>query len=162
MVKRRDPGLVGGAVWWAFDIASLWACFSAFGPVPPVAILGAGLLPRLWATPCRSWAASAVDGGTIGALLALGADPGTTVVAVIVYRLISCWLPALPGALAYVQLRPVSRWEAADSGPAARRAGSARPRAPPRPARPRAPAAPRPRIGASTESQRATLNSCPA
>jgi hypothetical protein len=58
-----------------------------------------------------------VDGGMIAALVALGAAPGTTVVAVVVYRLISCWLPAIPGAFAYLQLRKrAAQWQAEESG----------------------------------------------
>lgn len=116
VVRRRDPGLLGGAMWWAFDIAVLWAAFHAFGPVPPVAILVLGYFLGLLGNAIPFLGSiGGVDGGMIAALLALGADPGTTVVAVIVYRLISCWLPAIPGALAFVQLRRrIQRWDAAD------------------------------------------------
>jgi uncharacterized membrane protein YbhN (UPF0104 family) len=106
VVRRRDPRLIGGLMWWAFDIAVLWASFRAFGDAPPVAVivlayflgLVGNALPFLGSV-------GGVDGGMIGALVALGADPITTVVAVVVYRLISCWLPAIPGAFAYFQLR---------------------------------------------------------
>jgi uncharacterized membrane protein YbhN (UPF0104 family) len=106
VIRRHDPGLLGGAAWWAFDIAVLWACFHAFGVAPAIAILVLGYFLGLVgnALPFLG-SVGGVDGGMIGALVALGADPGTTVVAVVVYRLISCWLPALPGAFAYLQLR---------------------------------------------------------
>jgi uncharacterized membrane protein YbhN (UPF0104 family) len=52
-----------------------------------------------------------VDGGMIGALIAFGVDSGTAVVAVLVYRGFAFWLPTLPGAIAYLQLRrTVARW----------------------------------------------------
>jgi hypothetical protein len=35
--RRRDRSLLGGSAGWAFDIATLWACFRAFGTAPPVA-----------------------------------------------------------------------------------------------------------------------------
>ncbi|MFL5910560.1 MAG: YbhN family protein [Gaiellaceae bacterium] len=106
VVRRRDPGLIGGAMWWGFDIAVLWACFHAFGAAPALAIIVLGYFLGLVgnALPFLG-SVGGVDGGMIGALVALGADAGTTVVAVVVYRLISCWLPAIPGAVAYLQLR---------------------------------------------------------
>jgi uncharacterized membrane protein YbhN (UPF0104 family) len=106
VIRRHDPGLLGGAAWWAFDIAVLWACFHAFGVAPAIAVLVLGYFLGLVgnALPFLG-SVGGVDGGMIGALVALGADPGTTVVAVVVYRLISCWLPAVPGAFAYLQLR---------------------------------------------------------
>jgi uncharacterized protein (TIRG00374 family) len=53
-----------------------------------------------------------VDGGMIGALIAFGVDGGLAVVAVLVYRGFAFWLPTLPGAIAYLQLRrTVARWK---------------------------------------------------
>jgi hypothetical protein len=46
-----------------------------------------------------------VEGGMIGALIAFGVGGGLAVVAVLVYRVFAFWLPMLPGALAYLQLR---------------------------------------------------------
>ena len=52
-----------------------------------------------------------VEGGTIGALLAFGTPASLAILAVLSYRLISFWLPTLPGAAAYVQLRrTVGHW----------------------------------------------------
>ena len=113
VVRRRDPGLVGGAMWWGFDIAVLWACFHAFGTAPALAVIVLGYFLGLVgnALPFLG-SVGGVDGGMIGALVALGADAGTTVVAVVVYRLISCWLPAIPGAVAYLQLRKrAAEWQ---------------------------------------------------
>src|SRR5689334_6553268 len=30
LVRNGNPGLLGAVMWWAFDIATLWACFEAF------------------------------------------------------------------------------------------------------------------------------------
>ena len=52
-----------------------------------------------------------VEGGMIGALAAFGVDLQLAVAAVLAYRAISFWLPTLPGAVAYFQLRrTVARW----------------------------------------------------
>src|SRR5205814_2008129 len=49
--------------------------------------------------------------GRLGRLIAFGVDPGLAVVAVLVYRGFAFWLPTLPGAIAYLQLRrTVARW----------------------------------------------------
>jgi uncharacterized protein (TIRG00374 family) len=68
-----------------------------------------------------------VEGGMIGVFAAFGVDFNLAVVAVLSYRGISFWLPTLPGAIAYFQLRrTVARWrEEQDEHPAAdARAGS--------------------------------------
>ena len=52
-----------------------------------------------------------VDGGMIGAFAAFGVEIDVAVVAVLSYRIFSFWLPTLPGAVAYLQLRrTVHRW----------------------------------------------------
>ena len=53
-----------------------------------------------------------VDGGMIGAFTAFGVDVELSVVAVLAYRAFAFWLPTLPGAIAYLQLRrTVHRWQ---------------------------------------------------
>jgi uncharacterized protein (TIRG00374 family) len=61
-----------------------------------------------------------VEGGMIGAFAAFGVDFDLSVLAVLSYRGISFWLPTLPGAIAYFQLRrTVARWrEEQDEQPA--------------------------------------------
>jgi uncharacterized membrane protein YbhN (UPF0104 family) len=52
-----------------------------------------------------------VDGGMIGAFSAFGVDFGLATVAVLAYRVFAFWLPTIPGAIAYFQLRKtVQRW----------------------------------------------------
>ena len=103
-----DARLVG-----ASTSAILWASFKAFGEAPPLAVCAqayfVGLLANLLPLP---GGIGGVDGGMIGALLAFGVDPGLAVVAVLVYRGFAFWLPTLPGAIAYLQLRrTVARWK---------------------------------------------------
>jgi uncharacterized protein (TIRG00374 family) len=53
-----------------------------------------------------------VDGGMIGALVAFGVSGSLALIAVLVYRLFAFWLPTIPGAIAYLQLRrTVHRWD---------------------------------------------------
>jgi uncharacterized protein (TIRG00374 family) len=113
IVRDREAGLLGAVLWWAGDIATLWAAFHAFGEhTPPIAviILGyfVGMLGNVLPLP---GGIGGVDGGMIGAFAALGVDPGLAVVSVLTYRAFAFWLPTLPGAIAYLQLRrTVAAW----------------------------------------------------
>jgi uncharacterized membrane protein YbhN (UPF0104 family) len=113
IIKRRDLRLLGGAMWWAADIAVLWATFHAFGAAPPVFVIVLGYFLGLIGNALPFVGSlGGVDGGMIGALVALGAVAPITVAAVVVYRLISCWLPTIPGLAAYFQLRGrMAGWE---------------------------------------------------
>ena len=52
-----------------------------------------------------------VEGGMIGSFIAFGVSGSIAALAVLAYRLISFWLPILPGTVAYLQLRAtVARW----------------------------------------------------
>ena len=39
IVRDRELGCSAPSLWWAFDIATLWACFHAFGETPPIAVI---------------------------------------------------------------------------------------------------------------------------
>jgi uncharacterized protein (TIRG00374 family) len=122
ILRRGEPGLGGSLVWWGFDLATLWACFHAFsGQVPPVAVIVVayyvGMLANTLPLP---GGVGGVEGGMIGAFVAFGVDFGYATVAVLAYRALAFWLPTIPGAVAYLQLRrTVARWRAvsADSDP---------------------------------------------
>ena len=61
-----------------------------------------------------------VEGGMIGAYVAFGVDSGLAVVAVLVYRAFTFWLPLLPGVIAYFRLRrTVDRWKSEHAASAA-------------------------------------------
>ena len=113
IVKARDPRLLGGVAWWTFDIAVLWAAFHAFGASPPIFIITLGYFLGLVGNALPFLGSlGGVDGGMIGALVALGIAAPVTIAAVVVYRLISCWIPTLPGLAAYMQLRRrMTSWE---------------------------------------------------
>jgi uncharacterized protein (TIRG00374 family) len=111
-LRHPDLAMVGVVTWWAFNIAVLYASFRAFGQAPPVAVLVqayfVGMLANLLPLP---GGIGVVDGGMIGAFVAFGVSPSLAVPAVLVYRLFAFWLPSIPGAIAYFQLRrTVSRW----------------------------------------------------
>jgi uncharacterized membrane protein YbhN (UPF0104 family) len=121
LIRRRETGVLGAVAWWGFDISVLWAMFHAFGSVPPFTVIlmayFVGTLGNLLPLP---GGLGGVEGGMIGAFAAFGVDFNLAVVAVLSYRGISFWLPTVPGAVAYFQLRrTVSRWrEELDEQPA--------------------------------------------
>jgi uncharacterized protein (TIRG00374 family) len=117
-LRHPDLALLGVVTWWGFNVAVLYASFRAFGAAPPVAVLVqayfVGMLANLLPLP---GGIGVVDGGMIGAFVAFGVSPSLAVPAVLVYRLFAFWLPSLPGAIAYLQLRrTVGRWSAAGTG----------------------------------------------
>jgi uncharacterized membrane protein YbhN (UPF0104 family) len=114
LVRSRDPALLGAVGWWGFDIAVLWACFHAFGHAPPLAVLVMGYyLGMLGNALPLPGGIGGVDGGMIGAFTAFGVNVELSVVSVLAYRAFAFWLPTLPGAVAYLQLRrTVQRWRA--------------------------------------------------
>lgn len=114
LLRARDANVLGAVAWWGFDIAVLWACFHAFGGSPPKGVIVmsyfVGMLGNTLPLP---GGIGGVDGGMIGAFTAFGVDVELSVVAVLAYRAFAFWLPTLPGAVAYFQLRrTVNRWAA--------------------------------------------------
>ncbi len=112
LIRSRDPGLLGAVAWWGFDISVLWAMFHAFGSPPLFTVIWMayflGMLGNLLPLP---GGLGGVEGGMIGAFAAFGVDFNLAVLAVLSYRAISFWLPTIPGAVAYFQLRrTVARW----------------------------------------------------
>jgi uncharacterized protein (TIRG00374 family) len=112
LIRERKPGLIGAIAYWGFDIATLWTCFHAFGTPPTVAVIVmaylVGSLANALPLPVGL---GGVEGGMIGAFLAFGTPSSLAILAVLSYRLISFWLPTVPGAAAYLQLRrTVGHW----------------------------------------------------
>jgi len=114
LVRSRDPHLLGAIAWWGFDIAVLWACFHAFGSSPPVAVIVMSYFVGMFGnTLPLPGGIGGVDGGMIGGFAAFGVDTEVAIVAVLAYRAFAFWLPTIPGAFAYLQLRrTVHRWQA--------------------------------------------------
>jgi uncharacterized membrane protein YbhN (UPF0104 family) len=111
-LRSRDPALLGALAYWAFQIGVLWAAFKAFGAPPPLAVLIAGffvgMLGNLLPLP---GGVGGVEGGLIGAYAAFDVNAGLALVAVLVFRAFTFWLPLIPGVIAFFRLRgTVERW----------------------------------------------------
>src|SRR5947209_3849367 len=106
-VARPSWRLLGALGYLGFDIAVLWATFSAVGHVPsvPALVLGytVGYLANALPIP---GGVGVLDAGLTGALVLYGASPARAAAAVLVYHAVAFWIPALGGVLAYVRLRP--------------------------------------------------------
>jgi uncharacterized protein (TIRG00374 family) len=112
-LRSRDPALLGAVMFWAFQIAVLWAAFHAFGDAPPIAVLVQaffiGMLGNLLPMP---GGVGGVEGGMVGAFSAFGVGFDLALVAVLVFRAFTFWLPLIPGVVAYFRLRrTVDGWK---------------------------------------------------
>ena len=116
-MARRSTRPAGALLWWAGDIAVLWACFEAFGDSPALAVVVmAYFIGMLANTLPLPGGIGGVDGGMVAALVAFGADPALAVVAVLAYRGFAFWLPIIPGAAAWITLRrTVAGWQHAQA-----------------------------------------------
>ena len=118
-VRHPSWRLAGALGYLAFDIAVLWATFSAIGHPPPAPALtlayAIGYLANALPVP---GGAGVLDAGLAGALVLYGAAPIHAAAAVLVYHAIALWVPALGGLLAYSRLRPrLARSATADPPP---------------------------------------------
>jgi uncharacterized membrane protein YbhN (UPF0104 family) len=107
LIRARDWRLLGAVGYWLFDNLTLFACLYAFGRGPSVwAVAMAYLVGMLANSIPVPGGFFAVEGGLVGMLLLFGAHPASLVIAaVVVYRAISLWIPALIGSVAFLSLR---------------------------------------------------------
>jgi uncharacterized membrane protein YbhN (UPF0104 family) len=107
LIREHDPRLLGSVGYWAFDNLALYASLAAFGHAPSVWVVAMAYLVGMLANSIPiPGGFLAVEGGLVGMLLLFGARPASQVIAaVVVYRAISLWVPALIGSVAFLSLR---------------------------------------------------------
>ncbi|HZL47741.1 MAG TPA: lysylphosphatidylglycerol synthase transmembrane domain-containing protein [Solirubrobacteraceae bacterium] len=107
LIRERDWRVLGAVAYWLFDNLALYACLAAFGATPVVWVVAMAYLVGMLANSLPiPGGFVAVEGGLVGMLVLFGVRPASTVVAaVVVYRAISLWIPALIGSLAFLSLR---------------------------------------------------------
>jgi uncharacterized protein (TIRG00374 family) len=128
----RQGGLavIGAAGFWAFSIGVLWASFHSLGIHVPLAVVVQGFFLGMVANlfPLAPAGVGAVDAGMIGAFVLFGLPEETVFPAILIFRLVSFWMPIPPGVVAFFQLRnTVRRWE--EDGLPIDRGGDLRPEA---------------------------------
>jgi uncharacterized membrane protein YbhN (UPF0104 family) len=107
LIRGHDWRLLGAIAYWLFDNLVLYACLAAYGHTPTFWVLAmAYLLGQLANSIPIPAGLVAVEGGLIGMLVLFGARPVSAVVAAVVtYRAISLWIPAVIGSMAFFSLR---------------------------------------------------------
>ncbi len=107
LIRSRDWRVLGAVAYWLFDVAVLYASLLAYGLTPSFWAVTMAYLVGLMANALPiPGGLVAVEGGLFAMLLLFGVRPGSAVLAaVITYRAISLWIPALIGSLAFLSLR---------------------------------------------------------
>jgi uncharacterized membrane protein YbhN (UPF0104 family) len=107
LIRERDWRLLGAVAYWLFDNLVLYACLAAFGHTPSFWVVAMAYLVGMLANSVPvPGGFLAVEGGLVGMLLLFDVRPASAVIAaVIVYRAISLWVPAVIGLLAFLSLR---------------------------------------------------------
>ncbi len=105
--------ILGLIAYLAFDVMIVWATFRALGPAPPLAILWiAYLIGELGGLIPVPGGIGGVDAGLVGTLALYNVSLASAAGAVLAYRAIALWVPALVGGVAFLALRRTLRDEA--------------------------------------------------
>jgi uncharacterized protein (TIRG00374 family) len=95
-----------------FDQLTFWASFRAVGASPELALIWmAYLIGQLGNWLPVPGGIGGVELGLVGALVLYGLPALTATAAVLLYRVIELWIPAVLGIAAFVQLRLLLRRE---------------------------------------------------
>ena len=110
LVFHPNWRIVGAIGYLWFDIAVLFACFAAAGHVPPLApvVLAyqIGYLSNFIPVP---GGIGILDGSMIGMLVIYGVGGTVATAATLVYHVISLWIPAMWGTIAFILLQKTKK-----------------------------------------------------
>jgi uncharacterized membrane protein YbhN (UPF0104 family) len=115
LLRERNAWLISGMIaYLSFDVMILWATFHAFGAAPPLGIVWIGyLIGELGGLIPVPGGIGGVDAGLVGTLALYNVPLTSAASAVLAYRAIALWVPAVLGAGAFVALRRTLRDESA-------------------------------------------------
>jgi uncharacterized protein (TIRG00374 family) len=107
LLRQHDRWLVIGLIGYlGFDVMILWSTFHAFGASPSLSVIWIGyLIGELGGLIPVPGGIGGVDLGLVGTLLLYKVPLGATTAAVLGYRAIALWVPAVLGSVAFVMLR---------------------------------------------------------
>jgi uncharacterized protein (TIRG00374 family) len=113
LLREGNAWLLGGILaYLAFDVMIVWATFHAFGFAPPLAIVWiAYLIGELGGLIPVPGGIGGVDLGLVGTFALYGVPITAAASAVLAYRAIALWVPAILGSVAFVALRRTLRRE---------------------------------------------------
>jgi uncharacterized protein (TIRG00374 family) len=104
--------IVGLLAYLVFDLTVLWTTFRAFGSAPSLAIVWiAYLIGELGGLIPVPGGIGGIDAGLVGTFVLYGVSITSAASAVLAYRAIALWVPAVLGAIAFVFLRRILRSE---------------------------------------------------
>jgi uncharacterized membrane protein YbhN (UPF0104 family) len=100
-------GVLGFVVFWAGDITTLYAALRAFDvhPSVPALVLAYSTAYVVTMLPLPAGGSGGIEAGLAFSLHAVGIPLAQALVATLVYRFFTLWLPLLPAALAATQVR---------------------------------------------------------
>ncbi|HEY7420552.1 MAG TPA: lysylphosphatidylglycerol synthase transmembrane domain-containing protein [Gaiellaceae bacterium] len=104
-------GVFGFAVFWAGDILTLYAALRAFGihPAVPALVVAYSTAYVVTMLPLPAGGSGGIEAGLAFSLNAVGIPLAQALVATLVYRFFTLWLPILPAALAATQVRSLDQ-----------------------------------------------------
>ena len=113
LLRRGGPWLWVGIVgYMVFDVLVLWASFRSLGSAPELTIVWiAYLIGQLGNLVPLPGGIGGVEGGLIGTFALYGLPAAKATAAVLIYRVLELWIPAILGGLAFIQLRALLRRE---------------------------------------------------
>jgi uncharacterized protein (TIRG00374 family) len=112
-LRRANPQLLAGLLgFMVCDVLTFWASFRAVGASPPLALIGmAYIIGQLGNWIPIPGGIGGVELGLVGAAVLYGLPAVTATAAVLLYRIIELWIPALLGLAAFMQLRVLLQQE---------------------------------------------------
>jgi uncharacterized protein (TIRG00374 family) len=112
-LRESNAWLIAGMIAYLFfDVMIVWATFHAFGHAPPLAIVWiAYLIGELGGLIPVPGGIGGVDAGLVGTFVLYSVPITAATSAVLAYRAIALWVPAILGAAAFVALRRTLRDE---------------------------------------------------
>jgi len=114
LLREANAVLIAGLFGYLiFDVMVLWAAFNAIGPAPPLGALAMGyLIGELGGLIPIPGGIGGVDAGLVGTLVLYHVPLTDAAGAVLAYRAIALWVPAIVGGVTFVALRRRLRHEA--------------------------------------------------
>ena len=106
-LRTHPGGVLGFASFWAGDILTLYAALRAFDVHPPISALVLAYSTAYVVTilPLPAGGSGGIEAGIAFSLNAVGIPLAEALVATLVYRFFTLWLPIVPAALAVTRLR---------------------------------------------------------
>jgi uncharacterized protein (TIRG00374 family) len=107
LLRQHNPWLIVGLIGYlGFDVMILWSTFHAFGSAPPLSVIWMGyLIGELGGLLPIPGGFGGVELGLVGTLVLYKVPLGAATAAVLGYRAIALWVPAVLGSVAFVLLR---------------------------------------------------------